>query len=55
LTVKFDEIDKVIDKMTSDQMKMVLLILAVKIKDVTVIDKIDYVDAMKIGFSMPPE
>jgi len=53
MTIKFDDIDKVIDQMTVDQLKMTMLILAIKIKEKIVIDKIDYVDSVKIGLSMP--
>jgi len=52
MEIKFNEIDEVISKMTKSQMKMTLLIMAVRIEKKVVIDKIDMVDSVKIGLTM---
>ena len=53
IEVIFDDIKKPIDSMSKDQLKITLLTLAIAIRNKEVIDKIDYVNSVKIGLSLP--
>ena len=53
MTVKFNEIDEIVNEMTIDQLKAAMLTMAIAIKNREVIDKIDYVEAVKMGLSWP--
>jgi hypothetical protein len=53
MEIKFDNVDKVIESMTEDQLSLALKSLAVAIKNREVVDKYDFMDSLKIGLSWP--
>lgn len=53
MTIKFDEIEETLNKMTEGQLRLTLAMIAVRILNVEVVDKFDYVEAVKTGLSWP--
>ena len=54
MEVRFDNIGYVLNNMTERQIRLAMDVIAVSIKNREVIDKFDFMDAVKIGLSLLP-
>ena len=53
MEVKWDNIGLVLNSLTGRQMRLVMDTLAIVIQNKVVIDKVDFMDAVKLGLSWP--
>ena len=53
MTVKFENIGFILNNMSERQIRIAMDIVAVKIQNAEIVDKFDFMNAVKIGLSMP--